>query len=242
MEQLKKYLIYLLDLVFPQKCICCKVKIRGKIILDAVCQDCFGKIKMTRPPFCTHCGMKLDFEPSGKKGCPFCRNNNYCFDRAFSVTRYEGMVKTIIHALKYGKKIRLAEQVSALMSAFCHDFLNLKEVDLIVPVPLHKRRFKERGFNQSQLLAESLARRLCLTTCKQVLLRRKNTRSQTRLDRRQRLDNVNNAFTCKNAQLISGKSILLVDDIFTTGSTLDACAHVLKKAGAKNVYALTLAR
>jgi ComF family protein len=157
---------------------------------------------------------------------------------ARAIGAYDGPLRAILHALKYGKRPSLARPVARLMVAAAASAGDLLDgVDLVVPVPLHRRRRRARGFNQ----AEELARHLGLEW-EDVLRRTRATPSQTDLPAAQRHANVRNAFAVRRRHEVDGLTVLLVDDVSTTGATLDACASVLRRAGAREVRALTAAR
>ena len=156
-------------------------------------------------------------------------------DRGRAVGEYEGALREIIHALKYERRRSLAAGLAGLMRARGSDVLD--QADFAVPVPLHRRRERQRGFNQARELARHLG--LPILDC---LKRRRNTDSQMTLPAGRRHANVRNAFGMRRVTRVDGVRIVLVDDVSTTGATLDACALVLKDAGAREVYALTAAR
>jgi ComF family protein len=167
--------------------------------------------------------------------CARCRNQEPVIASARAVGPYEGSLRAIIHALKYDKRQSLAGPLGHLMVRSGEELL--PGVDVVVPVPLHRGRRRERGFNQ----AEELARHLGLPW-RRVLRRQRVTRSQADLPAHQRRSNVKDAFAERRGQPIQGLTVLLVDDVSTTGATLEACAHVLRQGGALEVRALTAAR
>lgn len=155
---------------------------------------------------------------------------------------HEGVVRDRIHQLKFGAQIEWAPPLVELLE-IAHSGWELPHPDLIVPVPLHPKRLKERGFNQSGLLAGELAHRLKAPVSFDALKRKSQTQPQTRLNREERLKNVKGAFEVTDAGKVRGRRVLLVDDVFTTGTTLSECARTLKrKGGATEVVALTVTR
>lgn len=160
-----------------------------------------------------------------------------------SVSVYDGALKEAIHRFKFNGRKRLAEPLGMLMVHYLSSAptLNLEEIDLIVPVPLHRKRLRERGFNQAEMLANVISR-YHGKPVQNVLERHKNTHAQFDLDREERFTNIIDAFRVKNGEKMLNKRTLLLDDIYTTGATIAECARTLKQAGAKRVEVLTLSR
>jgi ComF family protein len=171
--------------------------------------------------------------------CGRCRGTRLYYERLSSWVSFEGPIREAVHELKYRHNVGLGEilakQLVELVGSLNWD------VDYIVPVPLGSKRLQERGYNQVMLLARPIAWELDIPLKRKALTRTRETRSQVGLSREQRITNVQNAFTAKE-HVINGKRILLVDDVVTTGATINACAKALKEAGVKKVFAATLAR
>jgi len=164
------------------------------------------------------------------------------FDTARSAVAHEGIIRTRIHQFKFEAQIEWIPPLVELLEIACAGS-GLPLPDLVLPVPLHPQRLKERGFNQSGLLAGELARKLRVPVSFNVIVRKNRTEPQTRLNRKERLKNVKGAFELSGAQAMRGRRILLVDDVFTTGTTLSECARTLKKnGGASEVHAVTVTR
>jgi ComF family protein len=203
-----------------------------------VCSNCWSAIIPLTPPLCRQCGDPL---PSWRvisldaARCPRCRRREPPLSSARAIGTYDGALRAIVHALKYGKRPSIAGPLARLMAANAGDLL--AEVDLVVPVPLHWRRRRARGFNQ----AEELARHLGFGSTN-ALRRTRATPSQTDLPAARRHANVKDAFALRRRHRVAGLTVLLVDDVSTTGATLNACAGVLRRAGARDVRALTAAR
>lgn len=239
----------LLALLLAPRCAACQaVLIRP---LDgAVCDGCWDRIRLITPPTCRLCGDPL---PSWRvatlerRTCPRCRRTRGHIDRSGAAGHYEGALRSIIHALKYEGRRSIAPDLASLMRSHCRDLL--LDADAIVPVPLHPRRLWTRGFNQAEEIARHLERPVM--SC---LRRERNTRPQTELPASRRHRNVRDAFGLNDnrgawwrwmsgdAQSIAGKRLVLVDDVSTTGATLQECARLLKLAGAREVRAVTAAR
>jgi len=232
----------LLDIVYPKLCLACKSKLANSSIDELVCQSCWGKIKRNLPPFCHSCGRRLEKQNFSKNICPVCLKQKLHFDRAFSPCVYEGVIKELIHAFKYSNKDYLGFTLSRLMTEFIKEYnVPIDFMDLIVPIPLHNTRFREREFNQAEILSKYIASEFKKAFAPGALLRHRNTKTQTGLEINQRRLNVSGSFSITNPADIKGKNILLVDDVLTTGSTSSEAALALKNSGANIVFVLTLA-
>lgn len=204
----------------------------------AVCAACWDAVRPLAPPLCDTCGEPL---PSWRVlsvehgRCPRCRRRPGSIAKSRSIGAYEGRLRSIVHALKYEGRRSLARRLAQLMRERGADVLD--GADLVVPVPLHRSRLRSRGFNQAADLARHLG--VPLT---HALRRTRATASQADLPASRRHANVRDAFTLRTADAIAGACVVLVDDVCTTGATLEACAGVLKQAGAREVRALTAAR
>ncbi|PIU68608.1 MAG: ComF family protein [Armatimonadetes bacterium CG07_land_8_20_14_0_80_40_9] len=248
---MSSFLAGLIDLVFPPRCLVC-----GKKSEETFCPDCQEKIKKISPPFCVSCGKKAEGVIVMPSLCGQCRVRPPCFSSARAIGGYEGTLREAIHKFKYQGKKRLAIDLGKLMVEYLrkekedfpqtpikeHQFPPYQEIDCLVPVPLHPSRLRERGFNQSELLAEVIRKDLGIPLLNDTLLRIKATQSQTKLSREERIKNVKGAFAIIDADSFSNKTILLIDDMFTTGETINECAKALKEAKVKKIAVLTLAR
>lgn len=187
---------------------------------------------------CLHCGKQLN-EQYNESICPDCKSGIFNYDRAYSCFAYSGMGKELIYKLKYEGKTQLSKIIAGLME----DRLRNEEftADAVIPVPIHENKLKTRGFNQSYIIARELGERLGKPVV-DCLIRTKETKEQYNLDKAQRYLNIVDAFSVKLLYNIDKyKNILLVDDIYTTGSTVNECSKVLKKSGAEKVYVITAA-
>lgn len=174
--------------------------------------------------------------------CPNCHGENFYFGYAVAVVRSRGVVREMIHRMKYEREIWLGRILAKWMQEGLDDSrLSGLKFDAIVPVPLHPRRLREREFNQSAIIAERLSRSAGIPLL-EPLMRQRYTTTQTLLDRKARRQNLRDAFILRKNVDVTDKDLLLIDDVLTTGSTLDACARVLLNAGAYSVHALTVAR
>jgi ComF family protein len=216
-----------LDLVFPPRCAACGA--RGYLL----CPDCTAAISYIQPPACPHCGRRMT-----RPGiCPVCRAYPNALDGMVAATVFAGPVRECIHALKYEGQRPYAGTLAAIARPA---FAALPRPDALVPVPLFPKRERGRGFNQSALIARHLAGD-DLPVAPGWLARTRDTPPQVGQDREARHANVADAFVCPDAA-VRGRHILLIDDVATTGATLDACARALRTAGAASVRALIVAR
>lgn len=239
---LRRLINGLVDIVYPKKCLGCKDKINSGCKEDFICSSCREKIAMNVPPFCHFCGRRLEKGNLTKNICPGCLKKKLHFDRAFSPCMYTGVVKELIHEFKYKGKDYLGLPLSRLMANFIREYdLPIEYLDLIIPVPLHKARLREREFNQAQVLSEHISREFNIKLSNDTLQRLRHTQTQTGLETDERFKNIQGSFTVKQKELIKEKNILLVDDVLTTGATSSEAARALKDAGAKIVFVLTLA-
>lgn len=237
---LRNYWETIVDLVYPTNCIICK-KHLGSRKTDLICADCLNRAENNLPPFCAKCGGNLKDKEQEKGICSSCRDKNFCFKRAWSVTLYKGIMEDLIHMFKYQNKPQLAKPLSRMMIDFMETYnLALKGFDWVVGVPLHSSKLREREYNQAQLLAENIAEYFAIPVSKGNLQRCKPTPPQSSLTPEKRWNNVANAFTLKEPEQFKDKRILLVDDLLTTGATCSEIAKTLNQAQASCVFTLTL--
>lgn len=233
----------LADLVYPKACLLCKKSLKGTASIDeVVCLGCWSKAKKNLPPFCTSCGRHLEKANLNKNICPACAKGKLCFDRAFSPFLYDGVIKELVRQFKYCGKMHLARTLARPMSGFIKEYgLDVDFIDYIIPVPLDRRKTREREFNQAQALSEHIGSEFNIGILADALRRNRITASQTGLEIGERFKNVEGCFSLKNEVPMANKNILLVDDVLTTGSTASEAARVLKNGGAGIVFVLTLA-
>jgi ComF family protein len=229
------------NIIYPKICLACKHKLAINA-QNPVCAQCWRKIRKNLPPFCHRCGRQLKAPYITKNICVCCLKKKLHFDRAFSPCVYEGPLKELIHDFKYKNKQHLGAALSTLMIDFINEYhVPMDVIDLIVPVPLHKTKLREREFNQAQVLSAHIAEAFNKDILTDTLLRHRHTRTQAELVADERSINVKDSFSIKEKNSLKGKHILLVDDVLTTGSTASEAALALKDAGAHIVFVLTLA-
>ncbi len=235
---LQAFLRGLTELVFPGHCQACGIFLNGKT--SHLCKPCLQGLTYNTPPFCLKCSRHLN--TLGTQGlCQDCSHQDFAFDRAWGACIYDDTLAKLIHAFKYHGKTGLRHTFSDVMIAFIDTYhVPMEQFDLIIPIPLHAVRQRERTFNQSQLLAEILSTHYAIPLDLKALMRERSTETQTVLQAKQRWTNMSSAFKINDPSLIADKSILLVDDLMTTGATTHNAALALKEAGAAYVGVLTL--
>jgi len=237
------WLTALVDLFFPPLCPVCGLRL-GDGRRDPLCGGCWESIEPIAAPYCMVCGIPFSaFGPRGEHHrCEECRRHRPAFAYARSVARYGGVIREALHAFKFDRVTALERPLGALMAEVGRGMVSVGEITLVVPVPLHRSRQSERGFNQAELLARRLGRVWKIPVGHGILRRRVATRPQTELNGRDRRRNVRNAFSVVKPAALRGQHVLLVDDIYTTGATCAEAARVLKRGGAAKVGILTVAR
>lgn len=219
-----------LNLLFPPRCVGCGKE--GGFL----CPSCSQLLPRIVPPYCVQCGIPVQ---NGTL-CPSCQSSPLTIDSIRSLFLFEGVARDAIHHLKY----KNLKAIASPLGQFMGEYLRASSVpaDVLVPVPLHSRQLRERGYNQSTLLARETGRLVNLPVVETSLLRLRNTISQARTSSAQeRRRNVDRAFGCSD-QTLQNKRVVIIDDVCTTSATLDSCAVALKAAGATSVWGLTVAR
>ena len=230
------------EMLYPSYCLLCRRRIAASEITDSICASCVGAIKPNIPPFCPRCGRNAARPDHSGNFCKACQNARYYFDRAWAGYAYEGTIKEMVHNFKYKNKINLGKHLCRLLIDFVREYhLPLNGCDCVIPVPLSQAKLREREFNQAQILAGAVSDYFGINLLSDALRRARNTASQTGLDRQKRRQNVKGAFALKNASAVKEKTILLIDDVLTTGATASEAAKTLKSAGANSVFVLTVA-
>ena len=240
MSAVKQLFHALLDVILPPLCHICHAFIPNSGTLH-ICTTCYERLPLVSSPLCSLCGIPFA-GTGGDHRCGACTLHPPHFDVARAHFLYEGPIRELIHAFKYNRNIHLRYPLALLALEATGGVTAEYHPNLIVPVPLHRSRLRQRGFNQAVLFGRVLSSRLPVPMVADALVRTRATEPQIELSAAERKDNVRGAFSVKRAASISGKSILLLDDVMTTGSTMDECAKELKKAGASAVIALTIAR
>lgn len=199
-----------------------------------LCANCLNKIEKIKNP-CIKCGEELN---SFTKYCNNCKETKRYFNKVVSVSKYNGVAKDLVYKFKYGKEEYVADTIFPFMLDLFNE-TKFKDIDLIICVPLSEERLKFRGFNQAQILAQLLAKETGILYSNEIIIRAVNTSTQTNLNKIERRKNLNNVFEIVSGVDITNKNILIVDDVITTGSTMNEIAKLLKKNKAKKVYGIT---
>jgi competence protein ComFC len=227
------------SLFYPAICVVCSRDIERP---DYLCDSCRAMAPRISSPFCAKCSEPFFGAITQTFRCANCEHRTLHFESAVAVYRSRGLVRNLVHAFKYGHQRHLRHPLSEWLGETMNDSrLRGRRFDLIVPVPLHPARERDRGFNQAALVAELFARQVGVPL-RPVLQRIRYTTTQTAYDRAERMENLRNAFRLRKKANVRELHVLLIDDVLTTGSTLSECARVLKEAGAISVYAATAAR
>lgn len=209
---------YILDLIFPPKCIFCD-SILGDDSICGACKKCYEKI-----PF------------SGRLSLSYgsIKQQTY-YDQVVCVCEYEGIIKKALVKYKFSNRPSFYRTFARLMHVSLKNMTNCRNFDIIMSVPLHKARERDRGYNQAQLISKALAKEMGMGDKSWLLSRVRNTGNQSLLAQKQRLVNIKDAFKVTDINKVRGKSILLIDDVLTTGATVNECSRVLKEAGALDI-------
>ena len=237
---MRKLLKGISDIVFPQQCIGCGTILTEERLL--FCSRCFAQMKFISSPLCSVCGLPYSEAGESDHLCGDCLQSNPAFFVARAMGQYEQILMEVIHRFKYGRKISLGNMLGSLMAGFSYPSFRIKDYSLIMPVPLHPKRLRQRGFNQALILAREISRHFSIALDFLSLRRIVFTEPQVGLGRDMREHNIKGAFSVADQGRIKGEKIILVDDVYTTGSTVRECAQELMKSKAEEVAVLTLAR
>ncbi len=237
---MKPMLNAFMDIIFPRVCAGCGREVGGSC--GYLCWDCMLRLEWIRPPFCRICGDPLEGDVALPFVCAGCAARPPAFERARSVARFRGALRTILHAFKYRGATWLSADLTDLLRACYAIYFARAGLDTVTYVPLYPARERERSYNQAFLLAQGLAATCPPLVLRGCLRRVRPTPSQTNLTAGERIANVKSMFSIQAPQDTVGRRILLVDDVMTTGATVNECARTLKQAGAALVGVLTVGR
>jgi len=233
----------LLSALFPSRCILCRQTVRIAALNPniEVCRDCY-KILPHNDNSCARCALPLPVDVGNQPSCGRCIKKTPSYDYSRSVFRYEGDIINLIHQLKFGEKISYARSIGEiLLASFESELLEKHGVpDCIIPVPIHDKRLRGRGYNQSIEIARVMAKKLEMPIAYDAVVKKHSTLAQSGLNAKERQRNIKNAFDVINVE--NYKHVLIVDDVVTTGSTVNEIAKALKKNGVDRVGVLSIAR
>lgn len=230
----------LLDIIYPVRCPICEEIVSPKE--QRICKTCKDKLIYISEPYCMRCGKPIENEE--EEFCSDCEHKHYHFERGFAVWVYNEAMKKSIAGFKYHNKKEYATfYIQEILRGYDYQLRRLS-IDAIIPVPIHKSKYLERSFNQAELLARGIGKELGIPVIRDMLIRGKKTVPQKTLSDKERLRNLSEAFELNNKLLSMDlahiRTVLLVDDIYTTGSTIEACTNCLKSHGIKEVYFIVL--
>jgi ComF family protein len=227
-----------LDIALPTLCVACREPVDG----DGVCATCWAKLSFIAPPFCPRLGIPFVYDPGPDMLSMEAIANPPAYTRARAAVRYDDVARTLVHALKYQDRTDLAPAMGRWMARAGRELL--AEADVLVPVPLHWKRGWSRRYNQSGALARVIERQTGVKLSSEALRRVRPTQQQIGLSRKERASNVQGAFkvAADRQSLIHGRRVVLIDDVLTSGATVDACARALLRAKAASVDVLVFAR
>jgi ComF family protein len=230
---------YLLDLLFPPKCIICS----SYDTYSHVCNKCWSKLSFISSPCCKICSFPFEFEDEQEVICGHCIADVPLYNKSISLFRYDEYSKKLIQQFKYKDQLHILNYLVNLLANVGKELI--EQADIIIPVAMYKYKLLKRGYNQSALLAMKIASMYNnLDYIPEMLVKRKNTISQSGLNRKQRSKNIRSSFAL-NPELqnrVKGKRILLIDDVITTGATINECCKVLCSADPSKIFVLTLAK
>ncbi|HEX3627065.1 MAG TPA: ComF family protein [Verrucomicrobiae bacterium] len=230
-----------LGFFYPEVCALCKAE-PATVDDGFVGADCRKQVRFIRPPFCRRCGLPYDGDLTAPFECSNCRDLKLHFSSARSAAVARTVVLEAIHHFKYSRALWFENFLAGLLIAEAGPILRGQKNSLIIPVPLHPLKKREREFNQAAVLAARLSRATAIPVNEKILARVKPTETQTHLKREQRAVNMRGAFAVRDGVKLNGERIMLVDDVFTTGATTNDCARALRAAGASDVCVWTVAR
>lgn len=227
------------DTVFPPSCVQCRGVVEGSGFRH-LCVKCAGQLDYVQAPHCTTCGSPFYGVVEGERICPHCDGLDPAYETGCTAVLFKGPARALVIELKYHRGMHVLADLETILRAAPEVMAQVTGA-VLVPVPLHPRKARERGYNQSALLAAALAR-AAGSRVEELLRRVVDTETQTAFDRKTRRENLKNAFAlAPGATLTAGDKYVLVDDVFTTGSTLNSCARVLRRAGALKLHVVTFA-
>ncbi len=224
-----------LDILYPRHCpVCHDIPVPGT---QKICSGCRERLRPITGPRCYKCSKPLN--NTEQEYCSDCSRRTHLFEQGIGIFPYSTLLQQSLFKLKYGKRQEYGLFYGELAAVYAEEYIRRWKIDCIVSIPLHRKRLEKRGYNQAELIAEALGEKVNIPVKKKILKRKINTEPQKDLNPEERRKNIRGAFTAGEG--IRGEKVLLIDDIYTTGTTIDEAARALKKAGAEKVYFLVIA-
>lgn len=224
----------ILDLLYPARCPVCHEIVKGK---GRICPACKKKLRYIKEPKCKKCGKEI--EKPEQEYCRDCQRFKHSFDRGAAVFAYDPVMRRSISMFKYHNRREYAKYYAEEMYQHCERFIKFCRPDVIIPVPVHRLKKRQRGFNQAELVAKELGKLIHVPVVTDYLIRAEKTTPQKELTRQQRKENLKKAFAVEGTG-VSYERVLLIDDIYTTGATIDAISEILKENQTKIIFFLTI--
>ncbi len=225
-----------LSFLYPAQCRVCE-SVLGLESVPYVCNSCWSKIDVIQQPWCEICGS-----PNSGELCDDCAANPPQYGKLRAIANYDNTLQTVIHLFKFEKRKTLAVSLAKLVLNHFPIDIHIAEYDYILPIPIHKKRLQERGFNQAILIANQISKEYGINVSTDTLIKQKNTSPQSSLNRQERQTNIIGAFELQQNAVVTGKRILVLDDVYTTGATVREAVKVLWYADPAEVDVITLAR
>ncbi|MCD4656758.1 MAG: ComF family protein [Planctomycetes bacterium] len=245
MKFIEKYVSGLVSILYPKHCVICGQYLEHLEHSDFdLCRECWEALPTIGSSFCAKCGAYLGPYTKPAKNCSRCKGELANIEKVVALFRYKDSAKDLIHKLKFDRQRHVAYSLANMLASHLTTDELISKIDYIIPVPLHWKREMHRTFNQSEIICSTLAKKLKLKYRTNIIVRKKATREQSKLTRLERKKNLKDAFALSYAKKhkIRNSTIMLIDDVMTTGTTLSECAQVLKKGGAKKVYGAVVCR
>ena len=233
-EFIKRIAQGVLDVIYPRTCPFCDGILKRE---QDLCEECYSKLRYIEEPRCKKCGKQLPKDEL--EYCYDCAITAHMYKEGVAVFVYNDMVSKSIYRFKYHNRRYYARAYGVLMARYCKETIKRWHPDVLIPVPIHHKKMQKRGYNQAELMAKELGFQLNIPIDDRILRRTKHTKAQKELTRSERKKNLEKAFKIC-ADVVEYKKVVLVDDIYTTGSTIDECAKVLMEAGVKEVFFISL--
>lgn len=225
----------ILNMLYPRRCVMCDAVLPGDG--DGVCKDCKQGVHIVTEPYCLKCGKML--ERAQEEYCEDCLLHPHVYQSGRSLFVYDGPVKKSLYRFKYAGRKEYAKSYAHFTELYLGEYIRQIQPDALLPVPLHRKRYQRRGYNQSEVFAVELGCRMNIPVVTKMVQRVKNTLPQKELDLSERQNNLKKAFKI-NKNDVKLNTIIIIDDIYTTGSTIDALSAVLKEAGVQNIFFVTI--